>query len=1224
MKQLLLSISLGLLVSASVAQSFDVYLLGDAGEPEPTTDPNLSYLGSFLSQGDAEDVLIILGDNLYPKGLPPREHKNRPEMERRLNAQLDLIKNFKGRAFMIPGNHDWISGQSSGWEGIKEMQHYVESYLDDSNVFLPTGGCPGPIEIVLSDKLTLIILDTQYPLHPWEKPDETSSCEQKSTSKMLLELDEVVRKNKNNHVIVAGHHPIYSYGPHNGYYTFRQHLFPLTDLNRKLYIPMPVIGSIYPMYRKLIGARQDLNHPRYKIVRKNMESIFSQCENLVYVSGHEHSLQYIQKNGVHQVISGSGSKSSPVKKGEFTQFAHEGAGFGKLAFQKNDSVSVAFWDGEKQKIIFDKPIYHKKIIPDTTALVDFEFSDSTVTTAISKRYSASSFEKKLLGENYRDLWATPVQMPVFNIGTEHGGLTIKKMGGGNQTRSLRLEASDGRQYVLRTLDKYTDKLLPDALHRTLAADILQDEISAANPYGAFAVPYLAEAAEVYHTNPTFVYIPNDPRFGPYREILAGQTVLYEERPNEEAASESFFGSGEDIISTPDVLEELYDDNDNSVDQHWALKSRLFDNLIADWDRHDDQWRWVEFDKKGKGKYYRPIPRDRDQAFFVNNGLIPWIASRKWALPNSEGFHETIDYPAGFNTSGRFFDRSFLTSLDWNDWEHEIIDLQTKLSDEAIADAFTYWPDTIQKQEAKRTVETLIKRRDNLYNAAREYYLFLSEEVEIVGSNKHEYFLVERLNDKETSVTVRKRKKDGELEQVIYHRVFKTDETREIRLYGLDGEDIFEIKGEVHDGIKVRIIGGSDDDKIIDESHVSGWGHKTQIYDLKKNTTTQAGKESTVHLSDNPSINRYDRTAFKYNKLFPLVSAQFNPDDGIFIGGGFLFSKHGWRKEPFAQQHKLRANLSFATGAFNIYYEGTITDVIGKWDLVTDVTVQRPYGVTNYFGFGNESVYDFKGKDLLFFDDDGEPSDDYIDYYRVRFEHIHVYPSLSRSIGAKGSITIGPEYHGFEIVENDNSFISTPEGGLDQNTIYNTFQYIGWHTEIEADTRNHKQLTTSGVYAKAELIDSYGISSVAGNLSQVSGDFRFYLSAHIPMRITLASRTGASHTTGNFEFFNGSALGRETLRGYRRTRFVGNSSFYNNVDLRLKLFSFRTYLFPGSVGLVGYHDIGRVWYSGEDSNSWHSTVGGGVWVAPLNQWVLVFNMSFTEEENLPSVTMGFQF
>ena len=48
-----------------------------------------------------------------------------------------------------------------------------------------------------------------------------------------------------------------------------------------------------------------------------------------------------------------------------------------------------------------------------------------------------------------------------------------------------------------------------------------------------------------------------------------------------------------------------------MDQY-LLRARLLDMLIGDWDRHDDQWRWVAFEE---GKHdFKAIPRDRDQAF----------------------------------------------------------------------------------------------------------------------------------------------------------------------------------------------------------------------------------------------------------------------------------------------------------------------------------------------------------------------------------------------------------------------------------------------------------------------------------------------------------------------------------------------------------------------------------------------------------------------------------
>ena len=75
--------------------------------------------------------------------------------------------------------------------------------------------------------------------------------------------------------------------------------------------------------------------------------------------------------------------------------------------------------------------------------------------------------------------------------------------------------------------------------------------------------------------------------------------------------------------------------------------------------------------------------------------------------------------------------------------------------------------------------------------------------------------------------------------------------------------------------------------------------------------------------------------------------------------------------------------------------------------------------------------------------------------------------------------------------------------------------------------------------------------------------------------------------GGFPFFRASTLGgKYNLRGHRSTRFTGRSSAFNNLDLRIGLFRFSTYAAVGEVGLLGFHDLGRVWTDGEESDVWH--------------------------------------
>ena len=159
----------------------------------------------------------------------------------------------------------------------------------------------------------------------------------------------------------------------------------------------------------------------------------------------------------------------------------------------------------------------------------------------------------------------------------------------------------------------------------------------------------------------------------------------------------------------------------------------------------------------------------------------------------------------------------------------------------------------------------------------------------------------------------------------------------------------------------------------------------------------------------------------------------------------------------------------------------------------------------------------------------------------------------------------------------------------------------------------------------ELVAAKGLNDQSSNLTKLSSELSWYYSFDRFTSVTLASRTGWSHNFGQFEFYNANKLGGiSNLRGYRRTRFYGQTSFYQNIDLRIKLLSFKSYLLPGNVGILGFYDVGRVWLDGEDSDKWHRGTGGGLWISPLGKAVLSFNIAFSNEETLPFVHIGFFF
>ena len=46
---------------------------------------------------------------------------------------------------------------------------------------------------------------------------------------------------------------------------------------------------------------------------------------------------------------------------------------------------------------------------------------------------------------------------------------------------------------------------------------------------------------------------------------------------------------------------------------------------------------------------------------------------------------------------------------------------------------------------------------------------------------------------------------------LYQRIFDRKDTKELRLYGLNGNDLFETDADVHSKIKLRIVGGRGND-----------------------------------------------------------------------------------------------------------------------------------------------------------------------------------------------------------------------------------------------------------------------------------------------------------------------------------------------------------------------------------------------------------------------------
>jgi hemolysin activation/secretion protein len=124
---------------------------------------------------------------------------------------------------------------------------------------------------------------------------------------------------------------------------------------------------------------------------------------------------------------------------------------------------------------------------------------------------------------------------------------------------------------------------------------------------------------------------------------------------------------------------------------------------------------------------------------------------------------------------------------------------------------------------------------------------------------------------------------------------------------------------------------------------------------------------------------------------------------------------------------------------------------------------------------------------------------------------------------------------------------------------------------------------------------------------------------------IANRIGGGTTVGSPAFFQNIQLGGvNSLRGFNSRRFTGRTGAYHNLDLRLKLFNFTSYLVPGTVGMIGFNDVGRVWQPGESSGRWHHGYGGGLYIMPGDQILIQGTIGISKEATMPYFSVGFNF
>lgn len=1142
----------------------------------------LNQIVEASKKGDSAS-LVIVGNIVPKKGFPDKDN-GRDQVEQDLQKNLlDLIEDFKGNIIFTPGYNEW---QDDAPDNIDDL----ESFLQDNSrgKFWPNDGCPIESES-LSDEVQLIMIDSQWYLEDWdEHPYINNKCEIKTRVQFREAFNDELEDSQLKTVIVAVHHPV---------------------------MTQTKLG----FFQKIIGAgNQTRRNPQLKQLMGTLEALARQYNDVIFVSGNDQNLQYVQDDNVEQIIAGvteNPAKAKPEK--DNGDFAAYDLGYAKININKDGSSNAEFFkvlpSGSEK--IFNAQISRERLSLDEVEWPETRLGKTTMASVYTEEETdKDGLFKAIWGEHYRPLYSRKFEFPVLYLDTIPGDLEILGAGGGHQSRSLGFVDEDGHEYTMRALKKsalqflqttvVTTHYVEDFLENTVAERYVQDFYTTAFPYGTFPAGRFMDELNIFHPNSSLYYVPKQEALGIYNEDYGDELYMFEAHIGGENKDLEIFGGAEDILNTSDLLLDMRETKDVYVDEDMFIRARLLDMLLGDWDRHEGQYEWAEFEDENGRKKYLPIAKDRDQVFPKTDGFA--LSLLRIGFPDFRAMEEyspMVKRPKWFNIAGYPLDKAFIRNAEWEDWQKQVNYIQQNITDEVIQEAFNVLPEDLTEDayvaEIKKTMKA---RRGNLEKIARDYYKHLAEFDMFTGTEDDDKFIITRKPNGIT--TIKLKNKDGE---DLAEKSYNSDNTREVWVYGLDGDDEFQITGKGSSLVPLKVIGGEEND-IYDFQNT----RRAKLYDYKSKENTIKTPGARKMLVDSYEINNYDPYKKKIRQYTFFPSADFNSDQGFSLGVKNTYTTKGLVRNPFTARHSLSANYFFATTGFDVKYSGEFAHIFYNWNLGLDAYYSSPNFVINYFGTGNETEYDQDEVNK--------------DYNRVKIQQWRFAPSLIYRKNEKVKFNIKPIIESLEITYDEGRFIA--DAFNPSNDIFESQLYAGGELNYNYFNKDRIAFPSRGI--EFDLIAGYktNIDDHDNKFGYVSPMLSLNYPLHESGFAAIATKIGGKAILGdNYEFYHAATLGggnRNSLRGYRNERFNGKYAFYQNFDIRSGITQFRTDFVPVRVGASLGFDYGRVWVEEDDSNDWHTNYGGSIFINAFKAFTGNIGYYVGDEGGRINFTFNFDF
>lgn len=841
-------------------------------------------------------------------------------------------------------------------------------------------------------------------------------------------------------------------------------------------------------------------------------------------------------------------------------------------------------------------------------------AQDSLTQVLGATYEAGALRHFLLGTHWRQAWTTPVTVPLMDIDSVAGGLTPLRSGVEVASHALFLRAADGRLFRYSVINRDPATAWRPDIRRAVVTRTMRDQITTMLPFAPVVAAALDRRAGLDVPQPRPVALRGHPELNDWPRFT-GETGMLEQEP---PAPLAIPGDGPTPYDGPDpawastytMLTLIETHGDHRVDARQFCRARLMDVLLGDWSRDADQWLWHARYEKNL-TVWEPLPRGREQAFSLFDGLIPSVV--ELLVRPLQSYDTPEPNLKSLTWTARHLDRRLLAALPASAWDDVARDIQTRLSDAAVDSALLRLPAALRAAVVPQLRRLILQRRDRLPALAGEFYRLLARVVDVYGSVEGDSITV--LRDVGGALHVRV---NAPGDAWHYERRFLRDETGEVRIHARAGDDTVCVSGEADASIDLRVVAGAGSDVLIDRSWVHGCflrvtpfpraEHVTWFYDDDIPDTVILGPGTTFDgratLPPASSADRFeplveDRgTALRFDHRFT-----FNSDDGFIVGGGPVFTRYGFRKDPYAW--RVAASAAYATTLGDVLLQSDILYASSMPGVLLHLSLfHSEMSQSRFYGFGNETIRDAVLEDR--------------DYYLLRQESVDIRPAIRFTPSADLSFEMGGAYRYSEVSEEANTL-------LRKEDLYgeNRFEYGEIFGDIIWDRRDNARIPMrgsfirlSGMYFPVMLTNRHHFA-----------DGMLDLRAYLPMSddVTLALRGMGRNIWGRYPFFHAAYLGgKYALRGYTRERFAGDAAVLGSVELRASCGGLRIFL-PGEWGITAFTDAGRVFVEGEHSRRIHAGVGGGLWIAALNRRLALNVQAALSRERLAFyVGTGFSF